>query len=612
MAQKDSILKEQEFEGKGLNFHLWVSLAKILAEHKSLMIKISVIMILLACSDTLMPLMNRYAIDHYLVEGNSLDSVPVFIGIYIILVIFQSFAVYLFFRFASQAECDFGANLRNKCFVKLQHLTYSYFDRTANGWLMARVTSDISRLADILAWSCVDLVWGFFVMIGISIVMLIVNWKMALAILIVVPFLWYVSVYFQRKILKAHRITRKINSTITASFAEGINGAKTTKVLAIEEDNQKEFVEKTNDMRFYSIRAARINAMFQPIVYLFSALVLGMLLTVGGNQVLLHVVEFGTLTMFINYANLFFDPLKQIARILAEFQMAQASAERILALLDEEIEITDSKEVIQTYGTLLEEKHENFEPIQGNVRFEHVDFYYKPEEIILKDFNLEVKQGQMIAFVGETGSGKSTIVNLLCRFYEPKAGHIYIDDKEYRERSVAWLHSQIGYVLQTPDLFSGTIKENIRYGRSDASDEEVIEVAKLIHAHGFIMRMEHGYDSEVGEGGARLSTGEKQLISFARAILANPAIVFLDEATSSIDTESEKAIQYAVKKLLENRTSFVVAHRLSTIVDADQIVCLQHGQIIEQGTHTELMNKKGYYYELYTSQSLKEQEQAGW
>lgn len=609
---KNSILVEKEFEGKGLDVHLWVSFAKILAEHKNVMIRLSIVMILLAVADTIMPLMNRYAIDHYLVEGQSIESLPYFIASYFLLVVVESVLVYLFFRFASRAECDFGANLRKKCFIKLQHLTFSYFDRTANGWLMARVTSDISRLAEILAWSCVDLVWGLFVMLGMSVVMLIINWKMALAILIIVPFLWYVSLYFQRKILKAHRITRKINSTITAGFAEGINGAKTTKVLAIEEEHNQEFQEKTKNMRYYSIRAARVNALFQPIVYLFSALVLGMLLYVGGNQVLLHVIEFGTLTLFINYANLFFDPLKQIARILAEFQMAQASAERILSLLEEEIEIVDRSDVVETYGTLLDEKKENFEKIQGNVRFEHVDFYYKPEEVILKDFNLDVKQGQMVALVGETGSGKSTIVNLLCRFYEPKRGHIYIDGKEYRDRSVAWLHSQIGYVLQTPDLFSGTIRENIRYGRSDASDEEVEQVAKLIHAHEFIMRMDKGYDSEVGEGGERLSTGQKQLLSFARAILSNPSIVFLDEATSSIDTESEKAIQFAIKKLLEGRTSFVVAHRLSTIVDADNIVCLQHGTIIEQGTHEELMKKQGYYYELYTSQCKKEQEKAGW
>ena len=365
-------------------------------------------------------------------------------------------------------------------------------------------------------------------------------------------------------------------------------------------------------MKRYSMRALHINAIFQPIVYLLSAVVIALLLYVGGEQVLLKTIQFGTLAMFINYAQLFFDPLKQIARVLAEIQMAQASAERVVALLDEEIEIVDRPDVIERYGTLLDEHTEAYEFLHGDVVFDHVDFYYYENEPVLRDFCLRVSQGQTVALVGETGSGKSTIVNLLCRFYEPCRGKIIMDGRDLRDRSVGWLHSHIGYVLQTPNLFSGTIRDNIRYGRADATDEEVEHVARLIQAHDFISRMEKGYDSEVGEGGDRLSTGQKQLISFARAMLSNPAIVILDEATSSIDTESEKAIQYAMSKLLHGRTSFVVAHRLSTIVDADIIVVLQHGVIMEQGTHEELMAAKGYYYELFTSQYRQEQHAAAW
>ncbi|MCR0240662.1 ABC transporter ATP-binding protein/permease, partial [[Clostridium] innocuum] len=442
-----------------------------------------------------------------------------------------------------------------------------------------------------------------------SVVMLLVNWQMALCVLVVVPLLWFVSLYFQRRILSAQRQSRKANSRITASFAEGINGAKTTKTLGIEQQNYDEFEKKTDAMKRYSMRALRINAIFQPIVYLLSAVVIALLLYVGGEQVLLKTIQFGTLAMFINYAQLFFDPLKQIARVLAEIQMAQASAERVVALLEEEIEITDYPDVIERYGTLLEEHSEAYEPLQGDVVFDHVNFYYYENEPVLRDFCLHVAKGQTVALVGETGSGKSTIVNLLCRFYEPCSGRILMDGKNLRERSVGWLHSHIGYVLQTPNLFSGTIRDNIRYGRRDASDEEVEQVARLIQAHDFISRMEKGYDSEVGEGGDRLSTGQKQLISFARAMLCDPAIVILDEATSSIDTESEKAIQYAMDQLLHGRTSFVVAHRLSTIVSADIIVVLQHGVIIEQGTHEELMAKQGYYYELFTSQYRQERIQ---
>lgn len=605
-------MEEKEFEGSVADKGVWKKVLKILWEHKKYVIINLILNVLLACTDIVLPLLNRFAIDTYVIDRQDADSLPVFVGVYAVLIVVQCSLVYGFFRLAARIESDFGKNLRKKCFEKLQLLTYAYFDRTANGWLMARVTSDTARLAEILAWSMVDVIWGLIVMAGISIVMLIVNWQMALCVLIIVPFLWWVSLYFQKRILQAQRKSRKANSRITAAFAEGINGAVTTKTLGIEKENEQEFQSKTEDLRTYSLRAVRLNAIFQPVVYLLSAIVIASLLYVGGNQVFLEVIQFGTLAMFINYTNLFFDPLKQIARVLAEIQLASASAERVMSLLDEEIEIQDDEEVIRVYGTLLKPKKENYEPMHGDVRFEHVGFYYNEKEIVLHDFDLSVKQGETIALVGETGSGKSTIVNLLCRFYEPKQGRILMDGKDIRERSVGWLHSNIGYVLQTPNLFSGSILDNIRYGRPDATKDEVMKVAKLVQAHDFIMQLQDGYDTEVGEGGDRLSTGQKQLISFARALLSNPSIVILDEATSSIDTESEKAIQNAMKELLANRTSFVVAHRLSTIVDADQIIVLSHGRIVEQGTHKELMKLRGYYYELASSQNEEETSKRSW
>ena len=610
MAQR--IMKEQEFESDVFDRKTWSKVFQLLWEHKKTVIPLIFFNTVLALTDVIMPLLNRYALNTYVDDQTGAQTLPVFIGVYLAMIVAQCLLVYLFFRLAARVESDFGKNLRKKCFRKLQEQTFSYFDRTANGWLMARITSDTARLAETLAWAFVDVVWGIFVMLGISIVMLLVNWQMALCVLVVVPLLWFVSLYFQRRILSAQRKSRKANSRITASFAEGINGAKTTKTLGIEQQNYEEFQKKTEDMKRYSMRALHINAIFQPIVYLLSAVVIALLLYVGGEQVLLKTIQFGTLAMFINYAQLFFDPLKQIARVLAEIQMAQASAERVVALLDEEIEIVDRPDVIERYGTLLDEHTEAYEFLHGDVVFDHVDFYYYENEPVLRDFCLRVSQGQTVALVGETGSGKSTIVNLLCRFYEPCRGKIIMDGRDLRDRSVGWLHSHIGYVLQTPNLFSGTIRDNIRYGRADATDEEVEHVARLIQAHDFISRMEKGYDSEVGEGGDRLSTGQKQLISFARAMLSNPAIVILDEASSSIDTDSEKAIQYAMSKLLHGRTSFVVAHRLSTIVDADIIVVLQHGVIMEQGTHEELMAAKGYYYELFTSQYRQEQHAAAW
>lgn len=605
-------MEEKEYTSDVFDANTWKKILRILWEHKKAVLCNLFLNILLAMTDIVLPLFNRFAIDTYVIDKTSADTLPVYIFSYAVLIVMQCALVYGFFRLAAKIEADYGKNLRRKCFEKLQVLTYSYFDRTANGWLMARITSDTARLAEVLAWSMVDVVWGVFVMIGISIVMLIINWKMALCVLIVVPVLWFVSLYFQRRILAAQRKSRQANSKITASFAEGINGAVTTKTLGIEQENFQEFQGKAADLKLYSMRAIRTNAIFQPIVYLLSSFVIASLLYVGGNQVFLQVIQFGTLSMFINYANLFFDPLKQIARVLAEIQMASASAERVVSLLDEEVEIQDTPEVIERYGDLLHPKTENYEPLLGAITFDHVDFYYNEKEKVLTDFQLQVKQGEMVALVGETGSGKSTIVNLLCRFYEPKSGSILIDGKDYKERSVGWLHSNIGYVLQTPNLFSGSILENIRYGNPEASEDAVIEVAKLIQAHTFIMEMKDGYQSNVGEGGDRLSTGQKQLISFARALLADPSIVILDEATSSIDTESEKAIQQAIKKLLAGRTSFVVAHRLSTIVDADQIIVLQHGKIVEQGNHASLLEQHGYYYELYTSQYQEDLEKQGW
>ncbi|MEF9968615.1 MAG: ABC transporter transmembrane domain-containing protein, partial [Longicatena sp.] len=354
----------------------------------------------MAISDVLMPLLNRFALNEYVDGGTSAKTLPVFIGVYVFVILIQCACVYLFFRLSSRIENDFGKDLRRLCFRKLQEQTFSYFDRNENGWLLATMTSDTARLTKVLSWAVVDLVWGVFVMIGITIVMFVVNWQMALVVLIVVPILWLISLYFQRHILHAQRASRKANSKITAAFVEGINGVATTKTLGIEKENYEEFQSKTANMNSCSMRAVKWNALFQPIVYLLSGFVIAGLVSVGGYQVVLKTIQFGTLAMFINYANLFFYPLKQIARVLSDVQMAQASAERVVSLLEEPIEIQDEKDVIDTYGTILEPKLEAYEPLLGNIDFEHVSFYYQPNEIIINDFNLHIKQGQMVALVG--------------------------------------------------------------------------------------------------------------------------------------------------------------------------------------------------------------------
>ncbi|HKM29578.1 MAG TPA: ABC transporter ATP-binding protein, partial [Bacilli bacterium] len=468
--------------------------------------------------------------------------------------------------------------------------------------------SDSRRLASIISWGIVDMLWGALSMIGILIIMYVVNWKLALIITVLVPVLAAISIYFRKKILVSYRGVRKTNSKITASYNEGILGSKTTKTLVLEADRDREFDILCDKMRKDSIRAITYSALFFPILLVIGYVAVAITLRAGGHLIIIEgAIGVATLYFFITCTTQFFDPIMSIARILAEFQQAQASAERIISLIETSPDIYDSSEVIAKYGTLLEPKKENWEKLKGKISFENVTFQYQGGEKVLENFNLDVPEGTSVALVGETGAGKSTIVNLVCRFYEPTAGRILIDGVDYKDRSIAWLHHNLGYVLQTPHLFNGTIMENIRYGRLDATDEEVIAAAKAVSADEFTIKFEKGYETNVGEGGSKLSVGQRQLISFARALLADPRILILDEATSSIDTKTEELIQGIINKLLKGRTTFVVAHRLSTIIAADIILVIKDGKIIEKGNHEELLALKREYYELYRDQFINEQ-----
>jgi ATP-binding cassette subfamily B protein len=389
-------------------------------------------------------------------------------------------------------------------------------------------------------------------------------------------------------------------------------GAKTTKTLVSEEKHLNEFKELTGEMYRSSVIAAVLSSVYAPIVMTLGSIGTALALIYGGKGVnaLPQLITFGTLAAFITYTIQFFEPVRELARVIAEMISAQASAERVMSMIDSEAEIKDSPEVIEKYGDAFNPKLNNWPKIKGDISFKNVSFEYTGGEKVLDNLNINIKAGQSIALVGETGSGKSTIVNLACRFYEPTSGEIFIDGINYKERSLLWLQSQLGYVLQTPHLFNGTIADNIKYGKLDATEEEVIEAAKMVNAHEFIMELEKGYETSVGEGGNRLSTGQKQLISLARALLADPKIFVLDEATSSVDTETEMIIQNAVNRLLKGRTSFIIAHRLSTIKSADRILVIQNGKVIEDGNHRSLINKRGYYYKLYTNQFMEEQESA--
>ena len=598
--------QETEYN-KGFDFGLWIKLFNYIKPYKKYMIRLSIVMIGVGGIDVIFPLMTKYAIDSF-VRNNTLSGIWGFGVIYALLVLAQAINIRLLAINAGKIETNVVYDIRHRGFDKLQQLSFSYYDKTPVGWIMARMTSDIQRLGDTIAWGLVDLVWGITMMTGIAAVMLVMNFKLAVISLSVVPMLAIVSLYFQQKILKAYRKVRKINSRITGAFNEGISGAITTKTLVREEENLNEFKVLTGEMFSYSVKAAIYSSIYLPIVLTLGSIGTGLALWFGGRGVILESIGYGTLVLFVSYTIQFFEPVRELARIFAEFQSAQASAERILSLIETEPEITDSEEILDQYGNVFNPNEENWQEIKGDIIFKNVSFSYKNGEKVLEDFDLSVKSGESIALVGETGSGKSTIVNLLCRFYEPVEGEILIDGVNYKKRSQAWLQSNLGYVLQTPHLFSGTVGDNIRYGKLYATDDEITRAAKLVNAHEFIMKLEKGYDTEVGEGGNRLSTGEKQLISFARAIIANPRIFVLDEATSSVDTETEKIIQNAIQKVLKGRTSFIIAHRLSTIRSADRILVIKDGRIVEEGNHNKLIKQKGHYYRLYTNQFMEEQK----
>jgi ATP-binding cassette subfamily B protein len=481
-------------------------------------------------------------------------------------------------------------DLRKKLFDRLQELSFSYFDKTPVGWIISRVTSDVDRMGELITWGLLDVTWGL-TSIGSSLLfMMIINWRLGLVVFAVVPILILVAVEFRKRIITQFRTVRKLNSKITGAHNENITGVRVVKGLVREQENYREFDGLSSDMYRASYRAAILSAMFLPAVQMLSSVAIGAVVLMSGAQVRAGNMTIGGIQAFISYIVFMLWPVQEMARVFAEMQLAIASSERVFSLIDSVPEVVD--------------KPGAFDPgtIRGDIVFDHVSFGYEPDNPVLKDFSLTVKQGETIALVGPTGAGKSTIINLLCRFYEPTAGVIRIGEHDYTDLTLYAIHSRIGMVLQTPHLFSGTIKENIRYGRLDATDEDIEKAAQIAGAHDFIVTLGKGYDEEVGEGGVLLSVGQKQLLSLARAILAQPEIFIMDEATSSVDTVTESLIQRGMEAILQDRTSFVIAHRLSTIKRADRILVIEDGRITEMGTHAELIRAKGHYYRLYTRQ----------
>lgn len=553
-------------------------------------------------ADTVYPLFNRYALNHF-VAYSTLDTVPVFLGLYLLVLIVQVIANYISSYLISKVELYIGRDLKNAAFNHLQTLSFSYFNHHNVGYVHARVMSDTDRIGTMVSWRLMDFVWNFSYIILVLIVMLMMNLHLALMLFLLIPVAAVLIGYFQRKLVALNRRLREINATISGNFNEGITGARTIRTLVVGEQIQSDFQKDTREMRKTAVHTTHYSALFSATVTIMSSLALAIVLWQGGMLTLERVMEIGSLSVFMSYALGIMEPIQYIIEAISALIDVSVNIERFDILMHTESDVKDTPEVIDKYGDTFHPKKENWERIKGDVELRDVSFRYPDgEEMVLDHFNLTVPQGSNVAIVGETGAGKSTLVNLVCRFFEPTSGEVRIDGRDVRERSQLWLHSNIGYVLQTPHLFSGTIRDNLRYGKPDAADEEIWEALRLVSAEDVVKRMGHGLDSETGEGGDLLSTGEKQLLSFARAILANPAILILDEATSSIDTMTEKAIQDAIKTVIRGRTSFMIAHRLSTVVDADIILVVKDGKIIERGTHPELMQMHGYYYRLYTRQ----------
>ena len=552
------------------------------------------------------PLFQRYAIDHF-IEAGTLQGLTSYIVVYVAAILVQVTCGALWTLNSMKTEMYVGRDLRRAAFNHLQTLSFTYFNQNAVGYIHARVVSETNCIAGTASWGIMDLCWSTIYLIGICVVMLCLDWKLGLIIIAITPVVMFLGGVIRRKVVASNRIVREINSRITGNFNEGITGAKTTKTLVIENKMEGEFNRTTEEMRRTAVRTARYNALFISTTAFICSFAIAITLYYGGHLSMEGAMMIGTLSAFTTYAISLIDPVQNIARIVTDLVTVQVNIERFTRLMETEPDVKDTPEVMEKYGDVFEPKRENWEPIHGDIEFRDVSFMYPDgTEYVLEHFNLKIPAGTCVAIVGETGAGKSTLVNLVCRFYEPTSGQILIDGRDYRERSQLWLHSNIGYVLQTPHLFSGSVIENLRYGNPDATMEEIEAAVKAVSADGIIAKLENGYDSDVGESGDLLSTGEKQLLSFARAILADPHIFVLDEATSSVDTLTEQLIQNAIEKLLEGRTSFLIAHRLSTIRHADLILVVRAGKIIEQGTHEELLKKHGYYHSLYTRQYQEE------
>ncbi len=596
-----------------LNLPLWRKLWSYAAAYPGDLWRLGLFAFITACMEVSYPLITKAVVDAVADPQTDVSLWP-YAAMYLACTVTIALAIGGFIWTGGKIRTHVSHDIRRDGFDNLQRLSFAFYDKRPVGWLMARMTSDCERLSNILAWGFLDLVWGSTMMLGIAAAMLVMNPKLGLIVLSILPFLGWVSSRFQRRILTSARLVRATNSRITANYNEAIMGVLTSKAFVLEDRNADRFGELTGGMQQASVRNMTQAAVYVPIVVTLASLATGLALAIGGIDLLAGFITAGTLVAFMAYTRHFFEPVEELGHWFAEMQMAQASAERILSLIEADPEVQDSQQVLQalTAQRALAQKAGSELAIDGGpahideVRLTGVGFAYAAGSPVLRDVDLTLRKGEMTAIVGPTGGGKSTLVNLICRFYEPTEGAVLINGEDYRQRSLHWLQSNLGMVLQNAHVFSGSIAENIRYGNLQASDEEIVAAAKTAGAHAFIEELPNGYQTDAGEGGSRLSAGQKQLVSFARALLADPQLLIMDEATSSVDTQTEARIQAGMQAVFRGRIGIVIAHRLSTIRNADNIVVVNAGRIVEQGSHEALLEQRGAYFDLYRHQSLNE------
>ncbi|MFI3225811.1 MAG: ABC transporter ATP-binding protein [Clostridia bacterium] len=592
-----------------LNLKQWKTMLGYIKPYQKDIILLVFCSVFTAFVQALYPVMTAYAIENF-IGPQTTDGIGKFSAFFVTIALIQCLGTVYYMKFCMKLDVYVSKDIRFHLFRHIQELSIDFFNKTPVGSIMARVLSDTDVLSRVFSWQVGAVSYNIAYVTFAVINMLIVDINLSLGVVLVVPFMFVCVNHFQMKMLKQNRSVREKNSVVSASYNENITGLATVKELNIREKISREFFKSNQTLQAEALKYKGHESIFYPLIMCFNGIIVAVILGFGSFLVFNERIGVSNLSVFISYAFLMINPIEQTIKSLSIIISAQANVERVNQMTYVEPLIKDSADVIKYYGDIYNPKPENWESINGDIVFNDVSFKYPDSEIyVLENFNLTIKAGTTVAIVGHTGAGKSTLVNLVCRFFEPTSGEILIDGIDYKNRSLSWLQHNLSYVLQSPHLFSGTIAENIKYANQNATKEQIISAAKRAQAHNFIEKLPNGYDTEVGQGGDKLSTGQKQLVSIARAILADGKIFVMDEATSSVDTHTEQLINSMTADLMRDKTSFIIAHRLSTIKNADIILVVENGKIIERGSHNELLKKEGHYYELYTGQ-WEDQEQA--